>query len=196
MLLRNILNNHIIENKHFLTSLDPIQKTKVLHNLVESMYDASERAIVGPMASVAGAIAEELGLYLLNYSDEIIIENGGDIWLYTNEPVIVEIFPGNNYFNNSLMIKIAPELTPLGISTSSGKIGTSLSFGNADAVTILAKDASLADALATAYGNKIQSREDLSKTIEEIKDDTCILGAVIVYGDTLAACGEIEFVNP
>ena len=83
-------------------------------------------------------------------TENLIIENGGDLYIKTKNLRVVSIYAGENKFKDHLKIKISAEDSPIGICTSSGKLGHSLSFGKADAVTILSKDAFLADAVATS----------------------------------------------
>lgn len=189
---RDEIRRHIDRQNEFLTSLDPvaqIESTAVVHE----MYTASKAAGVGPMAAVAGAIAQAVGLELTQFSDEVIVENGGDIFVKINKPIAISIFGGNPVFT-ALGLKLHPHQSPLGICTSSGRIGHSLSFGNADAVTIIAADAALADAVATQACNIVRKEEDADASINYALNIDGVKGIVIIYKDKLFAKGDVEFV--
>ncbi len=128
--------------------------------IVKTMAEAAEKAGVGPMAAVAGAIAEYVGRELLPFSREVIVENGGDIFLKTQKTRSIGIYAGESSpFTGKLALRIEPKDTPLGICTSAGTVGHSLSFGKCDAAILVSPSASLADAAATAVGNLIQSAD-------------------------------------
>ena len=147
------------------------------------------------MACVAGAIAEFLGKDLLKKSyREVIIENGGDLFLKIRKIRQVRIYTGKKKSHQGLRLKIRPKDTPLGICTSSGTIGHSLSFGKADAAIIFSKNASLADAVATATGNRIASARDLEMAAVFAKSIKGVLGAVIIVKNKLICWGKVEFV--
>jgi hypothetical protein len=159
------------------------------------MYSASEKANVGPMASVAGAIAEYIGGELMQRSEEVIVENGGDIFLKLSEPGVNSIFAGTSPFTGKIGLRIEPKKTPLAICTSSGTVGHSYSQGQADAVVITSQDTSLADAVATGAANLIKSDEDFQSALEYAQGIQGVLGIVLVWQDKLAAQGDIELVS-
>ena len=105
-------------------------------------------------------------MYLSSFSSDVLVENGGDIWLKSTQPRNICIYAGNSPFSQRIGLEIKAETTPLGICTSSGTVGHSLSFGSADAVVILASSAVLADAVATATCNLVQEEADLAKAVE------------------------------
>ncbi|HPJ37809.1 MAG TPA: UPF0280 family protein [Spirochaetota bacterium] len=193
--LREIIRNHITIQPDFLSSLTPLKRIHDVPDIIFSMYTASEGAQVGPMASVAGAIAEFTGRICKVHSEEIIIENGGDIWLSIKEPVLISIYSGRSDFKNGLYLRILPEDTPMGICTSSGTVGHSLSFGKAESVSILSRDTSLADAVATAACNMVQTEDYIQRAVEYSLSVQGITGAVIIKGNKLAAMGNVEFVD-
>jgi len=194
--VREEIKDHILKQGSFLTTLNPIERQENIPEIIEKMYRASEIASVGPMAAVAGAIAEAVGVFLLDKSDEIIIENGGDIWLNVIEPVVISIFAGESVFSNKIAIKINPEDTPLGICTSSGRVGHSFSFGKADSATVISKNTALADAVATASANIVKSEGDIDAAIEYAMSINEVSGIVIIYNDKLAVKGDIELTYP
>jgi len=122
------------------------------------------------------------------------VENGGDIYLASSCPRVVKVFSGDSPFRKILSIKISPEKTPIGICTSSGKIGHSLSFGNADAVVVISSSTILADVAATALGNRIKREEDVEKGIKWIKSIRGIEGVMVIIGKTMGVWGDIELV--
>jgi ApbE superfamily uncharacterized protein (UPF0280 family) len=160
--------------------------------IAREMISVSGMFGVGPMAAVAGTIAQFVGSDLLEYSEEVIVENGGDIFLKTNRPITASIFAGSSELSNSLGLVIHPEQMPAGICTSSATVGHSLSLGIADAVCILAHSASIADAAATALGNRITKRSELKTATESIRESKDINGGVVIVGKTMATWGEIE----
>ena len=144
------------------------------------------------MASVAGAVAEFVGNDLLPFSAEIIVENGGDIYLKSLNKRVVGIYAGKSPLSGRIGIEISGEATPLGICTSSGTVGHSLSYGQADAVVVLAKSSTLADAAATAIGNLIIKANDIQSGIEFAKGIDGLSGAIIIKDDNLGLWGEVK----
>jgi ApbE superfamily uncharacterized protein (UPF0280 family) len=193
-LYRQQIEDYIAKDQKFLTSLKPIAVELKAPKIIKKMAQASNMANVGPMASVAGAIAEFLGRDLLNKGyKEVIIENGGDIFLKITRMRKIGIYSGKSKLWQGLSLKIEPKNTPLGICTSSGTIGHSLSFGYADSAVILSKNATLADAVATATANRVQSKNDLFSAVDFAKSIRGISGIVIVIKNNLVSWGKIEF---
>jgi len=112
---------------------------------------------IGASANVAGAIAEIIGRKFLPLSEEIFIENGGDIFMNLKNEVKIGIYAGKSPFSMKIGIKIKRE-NPAGIATSSGTVGHSFSYGDADAVTIISNSSAFSDGAATYFGNLIKSR--------------------------------------
>jgi len=192
---RRQLEDYIKDNPVFFSTLLPYPNDVFAPDIVKRMISATRIFGIGPMASVAGAIAEFVGKELLNYSEEIIVENGGDIFLKTNNSVTVSIFAGRSKFSKRLGIVMHTEQIPAGVSTSSSTIGHSLSFGNTDAVCIVADSASIADAAATALGNKIKDKLSFNREIALIKDWKDIRGGIVIVGNQMATWGNIELIN-
>ena len=161
--LRNDIETYIKRHGDFKTSLKPIECYNDAPDIIKEMCEAARKTGVGPMASVAGAISQTLGLELLEFCNEVIVENGGDIFIKSNTPRKVGIYAGQSRLSQRVALEIMPHKTPLGICTSSGTVGHSLSFGKADAVVITSKDTFLADAAATAVGNIIKNGEFIKK---------------------------------
>lgn len=189
---RRQLESYIEKHLEFQTSLEPLEIREDAPVIVKQMIEAGREAGVGPMAAVAGAIAECVGRELLEYSPEIIVENGGDIFLKVNSPKMVGIFAGDSPLTGKLGLVINPEDTPLGVCTSSGTVGHSLSLGKADSVIVVSGSAALADAAATAIGNRIRHPDDIQKAIDFGKSITGLKGLVVIMGTNVGAWGDIR----
>ena len=196
---RNQLENYIAARPEFLTALVPIDKDLLAPPIVKQMLEAAISADVGPMAAVAGAIAEFVGFGLLDQGiDEIIIENGGDIFIKRNKECITSIFTGQSPLNQKLGIKIAKVDMPIGVCTSSGTVGHSLSLGQADSVTVLAASTPLADAAATRIGNEVSSKaagSAIEHALDIGRNISGLSGVVIIQGEKIGAWGEINLVG-
>jgi ApbE superfamily uncharacterized protein (UPF0280 family) len=189
---REQLEQYIAKNPDFQTSLKPLPLPTNAPRIIKDMLEAGEKANVGPMAAVAGAIAKYVGRELLEFTPEIIVENGGDIFLKTTQKRVVGIYAGNSPLTGKLGIEINPNDTPLGICTSSGMVGHSLSFGKADAVVVVATSATLADAAATAICNEVKKPDDINRAIEIGKNIAGLKGIVIVIGSNIGVWGDIK----
>jgi hypothetical protein len=148
------------------------------------------------MAAVAGAVAQFVGEELQEYSPDVIIENGGDIYIRSTADRLIGIHAGDSPLSGKLALAIVAVETPCGICTSSGIVGHSLSFGKADAVTIIAPSASLADATATACGNIVQTADDIQRGLDLAAGIKGIIGAVIIKGDRVGVWGRITLRPP
>jgi ApbE superfamily uncharacterized protein (UPF0280 family) len=144
------------------------------------------------MAAVAGALAESVSKDLLKLSEEVIVENGGDIYLATSKERTIGIYAGNSPLSFKIGFVIGPEDSPLGVCTSSGTVGHSLSFGKADAVSVLSKSAGLADAAATAIGNIVKEKRDIELGLERGKEIEGVSGMLIILGDKMGVWGDVK----
>ena len=189
---RDTLERYIKRHPAFLTSLEPIPVSDDAPPIVIEMSAAADKVGVGPMASVAGAIAEFVGDELLALSPEIIIENGGDIYLKSLRKRTVGIYAGNVPLTGKIGLEIKEQETPLGICTSSGTVGHSLSYGKADAVVVLSKSATLADAAATAIGNLIVQPDDIPHGLEFANGIEGLKGVMIIKEDKIGLWGEVK----
>jgi uncharacterized protein len=186
------LESYIEQNPGFQTSLKPLPMPETAPRIVKEMIDAGQKANVGPMAAVAGAIAEFIGTELLDFSPEIIVENGGDIFLKADSKKVVGIYAGDSPLSGKIGVAIDPQETPLGVCTSSGTVGHSLSFGRADAVVTIARSAALADAAATAICNLVQKSADINTAIETGRNISGLKGIVIIIGGDIGVWGSIK----
>ena len=158
------LERYIVKNPQFCATLDPLAPDKTAPPLVRDMLAAGVQAGVGPMAAVAGAVAEYVGKGLLaSTTREVIVENGGDIFLQRRSDCSVAIFAGDSPLSYKVGVRVCATQMPMGICTSSGTVGHSLSLGDADSVTVLSSSTPLADAVATRLGNEV-GRERGGKT--------------------------------
>ena len=192
---RHQLESYIRSHPAFLTTLSPYPEDPHAPTMVREMINKTRTLGVGPMASVAGAVAQFVANGLLEITQQVIVENGGDIFLKVHRPVTVSILAGGSSLNEKIGLKIPTRQMPIGICSSSGTVGHSLSMGIADVVCLLSSSAVLADGAATALGNRIKRKEQLKnvgKWAQKMKD---ILGGVVVIGDSMAAWGDVELVS-
>ncbi|OGW74960.1 MAG: thiamine biosynthesis protein ApbE [Omnitrophica bacterium RBG_13_46_9] len=191
---RSDIMHYIKIKPEFEFSLEPLPLDGDAPAIVGAMLKASFLAGVGPMAAVAGAISEFVGRDLLKFTNQIILENGGDIFIKTDEERRIGIYAGDSPLSGKIAIRIKPDSTPLGICTSSGTVGHSLSFGKADAVSVVARNAFLADSCATATGNRVNTENDIEKALNFVKSIEDVIGAVVIYKDKIGTIGDIELV--
>lgn len=192
---RKQLKDYIAKDREFLVSLKPVKVKEDAPEIAKEMAEAAGLAGVGPMAAVAGAIAERVGNDLLNVSKQIIIENGGDIFIKSLINRLMGIYAGKSTFTGKLALKIDADQTPLGVCTSSGTVGHSLSFGKADAVIILSGWTALADAVATAAGNLVKSAADVKNAVNFARSIEGVQGVVVIIDDKIGAWGKVELVR-
>jgi len=192
---RKELEDYIEKNPKFATTFKPHMVSFFAPKIVRVMAWAARRANVGPMASVAGAIAEAVGKGLLKYSKNVIVENGGDIFVKITKPRRIGIYAGKSPFSEKIAIEISPQDTPLGICTSAGVVGHSISFGAADAVLVTARSCALADAAATAIGNVVKSEDTIEDGLNIAKKIRGLHGVLIIKNDTMGAWGTLKIVS-
>ncbi len=193
--LRADLEYYIDQHPEFRTSFVPLNLLPGAPGLAMIMAQAAYQAGVGPMAAVAGAFAQAVGEKLRPQVQEIIIENGGDIYLDSQKDRLISVFAGRSKFSNNIGIRLKAEDSPMGICTSSGTVGPSISLGRADAVVILGTNTALADAVATGAANLVQKQEDLMKAVEFANTIKGITGVLAIKDDKMAAWGKIEIVG-
>lgn len=191
--IRRQLEEYLIIHPQFKTSLIPVETLPEAPVTAYQMAAAAAIAGVGPMAAVAGAIADHIGQMLRQYSRDVIVENGGDIYLATTRERIIAVYAGDSPFSYNIGMKIKPETTA-GICTSSGMVGHSLSFGVADAVIVKGCTAVLADAAATQAGNLVKNKFTLKKSIEYIKGINNSLGILAIKDDRMVIWGDLEII--
>ncbi|MEJ2047228.1 MAG: UPF0280 family protein, partial [Dehalococcoidia bacterium] len=139
-----------------------------------------------------GAIAECVGSELSAFSPEVIVENGGDIYLKSSKKRVIGIYAGDSPLSGKIGLEINGRDTPLGVCTSSGTVGHSLSYGQADAVITISGSASVADAAATAIGNRIKEPDNIPDGIEVAKGIAGLKGVIIIIGSDMGLWGEAK----
>jgi hypothetical protein len=195
------LEAYIARDPVFASSLEPWPADEAAPEIARVMAAAAALAGVGPMAAVAGAMAEWVGRDLRLAPEVergpdipgIIVENGGDIYLRSERDRRVSVFAGTSPFSGRLGLLIPAEQARegLGVCTSSGTVGPSLSFGCADAVVVVAHSTPLADAVATSAANRVTGPGDLEAAVAYACSIEGILGAVAILGDHFAAKGRV-----
>ncbi|MFH1861158.1 MAG: UPF0280 family protein [bacterium] len=185
-----IIKKYIQSDPEFRRTFSPYVVAESAPEIICQMSDASGLAGVGPMAAVAGAVAEAVGRELLTYSQDIIVENGGDIFLETSMPRKIAILAGSSVFSGKIALLVEPGRW--GVCTSSGTVGHSISFGKADACVVVSESVTLADAVATRIGNIIQTHADIPEGLSRAQEIEGVLGVVIIKDDNLGVWGNIN----
>jgi ApbE superfamily uncharacterized protein (UPF0280 family) len=192
---RHQLESYIKSHPGFPSSLVPLAADPYAPPIVKEMIRATGKVHVGPMASVAGAIAQYVGMGLLNFTDQVIVENGGDIFLKADRPLTVSVFAGASPLSGRFGLLVPVSRMPLGVCSSSATVGHSLSRGIADVVCALSLSAALADGAATALGNKLKNKRDLEEVATWADQIEGLLGGIAIVEDTMATWGDIELVE-
>ena len=193
------LETYIARRPHFLSSLVPIAPDPEAPHLAAAMIVASAAAGVGPMAVVAGAFATFIGSALAAEfaCREVIVENGGDIWLRFEDEIELSVFAGDSPLSERVGVSVPPSFSPIGVCTSSGTVGPSLSLGRADAAMVacrdtgVCRDAALADAWATAVGNAVGSADDIEAALSLAEGKAGIVSVIVVKGGRMGIRGEL-----
>ncbi len=186
---RRKLERFIAQDPFFAVTFEPYQKKQNDPEIVKRMIDAGAKVGIGPMSAVAGTISQ---LAVEEMRDagatHAIVDNGGDIALINDRPVLVGVYAGKI---KDFALKIEPQKSILGICTSSGKIGPSISFGNADSVTVISQNTSLADSAATALGNIVTDKNTINRAIDSYKQVDGVNGVLIICEDHIATWGRL-----
>ena len=193
--VRGQLQAWIASHPEFLSSLVPLPVDLKAPAIIQDMLRAGARTGVGPMAAVAGAVARHVGEALLPLSPELVIENGGDIFMRCSTPQTFGILAESS---EAALVAIRVEEghpgSGMGVCTSSGRLGHSLSLGKADAVTVLAEDPCFADALVTALANEVQGQADINRVLQ-MGMERGATGVVVIVDNNIGAAGKIVFVE-
>ena len=192
--LRRSMDAYLLMDAAYKSALTPYDAGLEAPEILKGMSRISHRTGIGPMSAVAGAVALRVAEFLKSRFgvNEVIVENGGDIYAQTGSDMDIAVFAGQSPLSEKIGLHIPAVEFPLGICTSSGTVGPSLSLGRADAVMIVCRDVMLADSYATAMANRIKGVDDLQPVIDRISDITDILGAIAVKDDRMAICGRFE----
>jgi len=190
---RSHIEEYARVHEGFLESFSPLPEDKLAPPIVREMLKSSKSAGVGPMAAVAGAIAQFVAEDLAGKSPQVLVENGGDIYANIKDDLRVGLFAAESPLSNKLVLKIESSNMPIGICTSSATVGHSVSLGKADAVCVISKSAALADAAASAIGNAVKKPSDIRKAIELGSRIEGVLGIVVIIGKDMGAFGIVQF---
>ena len=192
--LRSEMEAYLLNDPVFGKTFEPHQVEPNAPEIVKIMADAANRAGVGPMAAVAGAFSEMVGRHLMQQFEiqELVVENGGDIFLKINRNLLMSVDAGNSPLSGKIGIEIQASESPLGVCTSAGTVGPSVSLGKTDATMIICRNTALADALATTFGNLVEVPEDVQRTTKQTERFPEILSAVIICRDKIGIRGQFE----
>lgn len=191
---RGLIEGYLRRHPGFRQALAPLPDDPLAPRIIQEMLAAGAAAKVGPMAAVAGAVAASVGKKLLAFTDEVIIENGGDVFLSVRRDVTIAIYAGRSPLSLKVGLKLRPSQKPMAVCTSSGTVGHSLSYGRADAICVLSASCPLADAAATAIGNRVKSRDDIEPAIQWGRSIPQVTGILAIIGDRMGMWGQIELI--
>jgi ApbE superfamily uncharacterized protein (UPF0280 family) len=188
---RKYLEDFIEKDPFFQLTLDPYDLgVDDAPDIVQQMVRCSAAFGIGPMSAVAGVIAKLAVEAMIEAGATFaVVDNGGDISILNDQPALVGIYAGTSPIKD-IAFEVPSRTEPLGICTSSGTVGPSISFGCADAATVVSKDPALADTAATALGNAVQAKGALEKCFKAIYKPG-IDGALVIRGDEMAMWGEL-----
>ena len=189
---RRILEEYIGRHPDFRRSLKPLELLTGAPDVAQSMARAAKFVGVGPMAAVAGAMAQCAGRAALDAgASEVVVDNGGDIYICAVEPVIIGLKTGTTDLADRLAFSLQADDTPVSICSSSGKMGHSMSLGECDLATVVAKDTALADAAATQAANLVRIVDDIDLALENIAGIEGVDGVMIIKGDRIGLAGKL-----
>jgi len=189
---RQELELFIRTNPAFLHTLTPIAAPEKPF-VAKIMAEASQKAEVGPMAAVAGAIADLAVADMKKTGCAVaVVENGGEIMATSNEPIDVAVAIGEEPLSKRFGFRLTE--FPIAIATSSGRFSHAFSFGDAEAATVFCRNATLADAVATAVGNVVKGEDAQTGIQAGINKGSSIEGVeglMIVYMGQVGTWGKI-----
>ena len=193
--LRGELKNWIMFHPEFAASLEPVDAAGCHSALVRAMADAARVCGVGPMAGVAGAIAQAVADRFVADSPDILVENGGDVFMHSTRERVVALLP-DPANEARLGLRFASDDFPVSICSSSATIGHSLSLGSGDLVAVRAASGALADCAATALCNRLKGARDLDEVLAQAKGLAAagLQGVFAQIGPKVAAWGDVELV--
>jgi len=186
------IEGYVAKNPNFLTSLSPLKNDQSAPPIIREMLENSKITGIGPFAAVAGAIAKYVGEDLLDCCQELIIENGGDIFLRINQDKIIGVYLGEEFKISNFNLKVRKRDQSFGVASSSSTLGHSLNFGKADLVSVVAENIIIADGFATAISNRIKKIDDVEQVLVEVKDKLLIQGLLIAFGEKVFLWGDLK----
>ncbi len=149
----------------FRTSLVPVPTPASAPEVARRMAHGADIAGVGPFAAVAGTVAQMVAERFAPVSPDIIVENGGDIYICSRRDRVVGLLP-DPASGEMIGVVVKAQDCPVSLCSSSATVGHSLSLGVGDIAAVRARDASLADAAATLFGNMLQGPDDVARVTE------------------------------
>lgn len=202
---RAVLRAYIARWPEFATSLSPLPDDQQAVPMIQAMLRGTAICGVGPMAAVAGAIAQWVSRDLARTvacdqrsgraRANILVENGGDLYMYSTRERIIGLLtsPENG---PGLGLRLTPHDFPCALCSSSATIGHSLSLGQADLVATRSRDAALADAAATALGNMLCSPADMQAVMDHARtlEPYGLDGVFAQCGEQVGVWGKMELV--
>ena len=187
---RKILEEYIERHPAFRSSFTPVTLYQHAPDIARRMARASRKTGVGPMAAVAGTMAQLAAEAAVRQGDrDVVVENGGDIYLASDKEVIVGLFAGSSSLSDKLAVSVTPAVMPLSICSSSSHMGHSVSLGSCDLACVAAKNAALADAAATCACNSVKTFNDVGPCLERIMEISGIHGILIVKEEKIGLAG-------
>jgi hypothetical protein len=195
---RKVLERFIEDDPFFRTTLEPYAESETAPPLIRRMCEAARAAKVGPMAAVAGSVAEAaVEAMVLAGSTHALVDNGGDIAMVLDREVDIGIYAGRSRFSE-LAFRFEPVDRIMGICTSSATVGPSISFGIADAAIVISENVALADACATMLGNRVVSNDDalLTDSVTRVMEVEGVSGCCAMVGDKIAMKGTLPRMVP
>ncbi|MDR0797863.1 MAG: UPF0280 family protein [Nitrososphaerota archaeon] len=185
------LENYIRTSQLFFYTFDPIPvPSEPL--VAKLMALAAQKANVGPMAAVAGVIADLAVLDMQSIGCKVaVVEDGGEISAVSDRPIDVAVSAGNEPLSKRFGFRLNE--FPIGVATSSGRFSHAFSFGDAEAATVFCKDAGLADAVATAVGNVVKGTAEagIEAGLKQGLSTPGVLGVFVLYQGKVGTAGKI-----
>jgi ApbE superfamily uncharacterized protein (UPF0280 family) len=191
---RAAIESYIAVHPAFATTLKVWEQPVPPHSIVARMVSAGNAVGIGPMAAVAGSIAEAVARDLIGHTTRVMVENGGDLYLIGDSESSVGLWAGPSPLSGRIALAVDSS-QGVAVCTSSGTVGPSLSLGRADAATVVSPSGALADAAATELGNRIRNSDDMEKALDWALSVTGVTGAVVIIGETIGAKGNVELVK-
>lgn len=189
--LRGEIKAYIAAHPDFLESLEPVKVVETAPDIVRAMARAARTCNVGPMAAVAGAVAQAVADHFHKQSPDILVENGGDLYMHSTRERVVALL-AEPESGARLGLTLPAGDFPLALCASSATIGHSLSLGTGELTVVRAKEGALADAAATALNNLLRSPRDLRTVTDMARDLPGVDGVFAQHGAKLAVWGEME----
>lgn len=192
--LRKELESYILRNPEFARSMQPVELSNQAPQIAVEMAHAAKLANTGPMAAVAGAFSEYIATAIKNKFavNEVVVENGGDIFMYITHKLNLSVYAGKSSFSQKIGLQIDDAYSPLAVCTSAATVGPSVSFGKADAVMVAAKNAAYADAFATAIGNNVKSKHSIEQALNIMNVQTQIISLLIICDENIGLKGAFQ----